>query len=343
MFSTLLGRARSTGRLLAVVLGLALPTVAAAQTVTPEWQKVIDAAKKEGSVTIYSGHGLAQLNDLAARFKRQYGINVLVVRGVDADINPKVDIELETGRGIADIYVTTDKARLAMMGQKGYMVPVVGPSFNNPAYKRAENAPNGTYFATSGSVITFGWNTDLLPNGLNDYNDAIKPDLKGLIGIPNAQSPFLVDYWLYLMENFGKDFPERLAGLKPRTYPGALPLQQAVTSGEIAVALYGQPLIDEKESGAPVDWKLNSNPFGATFYGVVLKTTPKPNAAQLLADFMVTESGQEALGRKASSVLPNIKGAVGETGKMRQLNLERVTPETISAFQARWNKLFGAN
>lgn len=325
-----------------LLLGFAGMGSAAGEDVSPEWQKVIDAARQEGAATIYSGQGLKQLNDLAARFKDKYGIEVTVVRAVETDLFPKVDVEMQTGKGIADILVNSSVPTLLEQEKKGYMVPIQGPSFDNPDYDKARHAPNGTYFQTNATVLTFSWNTELYPKGLKDYSDILDPALKGKIGIPMARALGQVDYYLYLTENYGADFVERLAELEPRAYVGALPLAQAVASGEIAAALYGEPLIDEMEQGAPVDWGLAPKPWGARFHGMVLKSAPHPNAAQLLADFMVSRDGQEALARKGASVLPDIKGAIATTKDVREQDLSKLTPEFVQGFQAKWDSLFAA-
>jgi iron(III) transport system substrate-binding protein len=335
--------ARIGSQALALALGLTAPVIGAAQEVSPDWQKIINAAKAEGTVTIYSGQGLKQLNDLAARFKAKYGINVQVVRAVESDLFPKVDVEFQTQRGIADILVNSSITTLVEQEKKGYMVPAVGPAFDNPDYKRAERMPKNTYFETNATVLTFGWNTDLYPKGFKDYDSVFDPALKGKLGIPMAKAQGQVDYYLYLTENYGQDYVERLAEMKPRAYVGALPLAQAVASGEVAATIYGEPLIDEKEAGAPVGWGLAPKPWGARFYGMVLKTAPHPNAAQLLANFMVTPEGQEAIARKAASALPNIKGAIATTDTVRKQDPAKLTPEYTKAFGEKWDRLFTAN
>ena len=340
MFDISFATVRRTCATLALAAGLAMPVGASAEDISPEWQKVIDAAKAEGTVTIYSGQGLKQLNDLADRFKAKYGINVQVVRDVETNLFPKVDVEFETGRGIADILVNSSYPVLLDQEAKGYMVPAVGPDFDNPAYDRATRMPNGTFFEASAAVLTFSWNTEIYPKGLKDYSDIFDPELKGMIGISLARAVGQVDYYLYLMENYGEDFVERLAEMEPRTYPGALPLAQAVSSGEIAVTIYGEPLVDEKAAGAPVESGFAPEIWGARFYGMVLKTAPNPNAAQLLANFIVTEEGQEAIARKAGSALPDITGSVGSTDTIRRQDLSQLTPEKMAEFQARFDKLF---
>ncbi len=149
-----------------------------------------------------------------------------------------------------------------------------------------------------------------------------------------------VDFYMYLNENYGADYVRKLAALKPRIYPGALPLGQAVVSGEIAVAVYGQPLIDEEKKGAPVGWGLAPKPWGARFWGWVLKRAPHPNAAQVLANFMVTRPGQEAISRMAGSVLPNVKGAISTTNDVRRQDLAKLTPEFVADYREKWKSMF---
>jgi iron(III) transport system substrate-binding protein len=321
---------------------------AAAQTVGQpapgtNWAQIVEAAKKEGTVTIYSGQGLDQLNDLAARFKKQYGITVQVVRAVDAELLPKVDTEFNTGRGIAGVFITADLGVAKDRHAKGYLVAPVGPSFNNPAYKKESRVPDGTFFEASAAILTFSWNKELWPKGLKDYPDVLDPALAGKIGIGATTTGAQVDFYTYLEETYGPDFTTKLSALKPRIYPGALPMGQAVVAGEVAVALTTQPLTDEAEKGAPVGWGLAPKPWGARFWGLILKTAPTPNAAQLLADFIITEQGQEAVARKAGAVLPNVKGTLGATDNVRQQDLSKLTPEYLAAYRDKWKKLFQNN
>ena len=88
--------ARRRGRWVSVLASLALVVTFVAcggdddDAATPapaeggDWDAVVDAANDEGAVTIYSGQGLDQLNDMATRFEAEYpDINGGVVRGVE--------------------------------------------------------------------------------------------------------------------------------------------------------------------------------------------------------------------------------------------------------------------
>ena len=194
---------------------------------------------------------------------------------------------------------------------KGYFVSPVGPAFDNPDYKKAERMPRGVSFESNATILTYSWNTELVPDGIKDYDDIFRPDLEGLIAIPRPSVSTIVDFYFYLHENYGEDFTDRLATMKPRIYPSALTAAQALSAGEVAVILFGEPQVDEKAAGAPVESGFAKTIWGARFYANVMKVAPHPNAAQLLANFMITEEGQSAIARKAASSLPNVPGAVG--------------------------------
>jgi iron(III) transport system substrate-binding protein len=306
------------------------------------WNDVVAAAEKEGKVTIYSGQGTEQLEDLAARFQKKYPkVKVEIVRAVETDLAPKVEAEARTGKGIADIFVMTDRAWLD--ANKATFVAPRGPAFDDAAYNRAEHQFDGNYFLVDATILTFAWNTERFAGKLQDYSGLLNPALAdGKIGIVPADGAARVDFYQYLAENYGEDFLKKLAAQRPRVYPSALPMAQALSSGEIAAATMVEPQIDEKKAGAPVEWGLAQPAWGARFHGALLKSAPHPNAAQLLADFMITPEGQAAIARKAASVLPDIPGTVDETKNVRQPDPANLTPDKIRDYQAQWNELFGS-
>ena len=306
-----------------------------------DWDAIVTAAQEEGKVTFYSSQGLDQLNDLAGRFSDEYGIELEVVRDIDSALIPKVEAEQQTGSGIADVIAQASAAWSEQRGAEGWFIPPVGPAFDDPAYDRAANVSDNGYFTSSAAVLTFGWNTAQYPTGLTDYSDLLDPELAGgKIGVIEPAAPSIVDFWLYLEENYGEDFVTQLAAQEPKIYPSSLPMAQALTSGEISAASFVQVLVDEQEQGAPVESGLADQVWGARFNTSILQTAPHPNAAQVLSNFIITQPGQEAIARKAASVLPDITGAVTTVDKVRVQDLAVLTPELVAEYQAKWNDLF---
>jgi iron(III) transport system substrate-binding protein len=306
-----------------------------------DWDAIVAAAQEEGKVTFYSSQGLDQLNDLAQRFSDEYGIELEVVRDIDSALIPKVEAEQQTGSGIADVIAQASAAWSEQRGAEGWFVAPVGPAFDDPAYDRSANVSDTGYFTSSAAVLTFGWNTDQYPTGLTDYSDLLDPELAGgRIGVIEPAAPSIVDFWLYLEENYGEDFVTQLAAQEPKIYPSSLPMAQALTSGEISAGSFVQVLVDEKEQGAPVESGLADQVWGARFNTSILQVAPHPNAAQVLANFIITEPGQEAIARKAASVLPDVAGTVTTVDKVRVQDLSILTEDFVADYQAKWNDLF---
>jgi iron(III) transport system substrate-binding protein len=272
--------------------------------------------------------------------KRYPRIKLEFVRGAgDAGV-PKVEAEARTGRGIADILVTPSTNWLET--HSNLFAPVRGPAFDATVYNRAENIAEKNYYVISAVVLTFGWNTKLHAKGMKDWPDLFAPELRGgKIGVVSPDSPTRVDFYDYLEENHGPGFLQRLAAQQPRIYPSAQPIAAALTSGEIAAGIFLEPLTDEEKSGAPVDWGLSEKPWGNRFYAVNLKAGPHPNAGLVLADFMVTKEGQEAVARNAASVLQDVSTAVGNTKDIRQQDPAKLTPERVREFRSEFQQMFG--
>lgn len=322
----------------AAVLLLSGLSPASAQTAA--WDKLVEDARKEGGVTIYSSQGLKQLNELGKRFEAKYGIPVQVVRAVETDLWPRIDVEHETGAGIADIMSAAATGPIIERSRKGFAVAPAGPAFDDPVYDKAARVPEGTYFENGAVVLTFSWNTALWPQGLTTYEDILDPALKGKVGVVLARTQSQVDFYLYLTRKYGEEFITRLAAQEPHLYPGVLPIAQAVASGEIAVGLHTESMVDEKAAGAPVESRFLPDPWGARYYGMILKSAPHPNAAQLLANFMITREGQEALSRKAGSVLPDVPGTVAYTKNIAPQDLSKLTQDFVRQYTEKWNALF---
>ncbi|MFC9502235.1 extracellular solute-binding protein [Streptomyces sp. NPDC057002] len=308
--------------------------------------ELVAAAKKEGKVTVYSAQDLTALNNLAKAFEAKYpGIDVNTVRGVDGDLGVKVETEFNTGKGIADMYVSASLSWVKPQAEAKRFLAPTGPELTGKGdYDAKKYVHEGNYFETNSAVLTFGWNTKLYPKGLTDYTGLLDPALKGgKIGVIEPTAPSIVDFYLWLEEKYGAGFVKKLAAQKPRIYPSSLPMGEALTSGEIAAGSFVAPITLEpaKKKGAPVDYRMAPNgAWGARYYGMVLESAPHPNAGQLFADFMVTAEGQKLITPSAGSVLPKIPGTVITNDKVRVQDPAKLTPDAVAAYQKKWKSLF---
>ncbi|WP_207836329.1 ABC transporter substrate-binding protein [Williamsia soli] len=307
------------------------------------WDDVVAAANKEGSVMLYSSQKPANLEALKAAFNAKYpDISMDFVRGTDAEINPRIETENKTGKGIADVHMLTDAGWIQNAADSGaYSADLLGPALEAPAYEPDKSVINDRFFLTSAAVFALGWNTNAVPGGLTTPQDILNPAYKGKIGIVNPTGiASYVDLYRYYAKTYGEDYWEKLAALEPRVYPSALGVAQALTSGEVVVSPSVQPLVTEVDAGAPVNWKLPPTPWGTPWYSQVVGVAPHPNAAQVLADFMATAEGQTALNTGYAAALPDIPGAVARAQDIASPDVAELTPEKVEQYSEQWQKLF---
>ncbi|GAA1724163.1 ABC transporter substrate-binding protein [Aeromicrobium alkaliterrae] len=313
------------------------------EAVDGDWDEVVAAANEEGSVLLYSSHNPVNLEALKAAFEAEYpDITMEFVRGTDAELNPKVEVENQTGQGAADVHMVTDRAWINSAIETGaYSEKLRGPEFETENYQSEDMVLDDTFALMSIAVFGLGWNTNGYPAGLEDVPDVLDPKLDGKIGIVNpAGIAVYVDLYRYLEDTYGEDFLTDLADLNPRIYPSALGIAQALTSGEIAAAPIVSPLVNDIAAGAPVDFQLAPKPWGAPWYTHVLSAAAHPNAAQVLANFMATEAGQTALSAGYGSTLPDIEGAIATADDVTLADSADLSPEDVAEYTAKFEELF---
>jgi iron(III) transport system substrate-binding protein len=306
-----------------------------------KWADIVAKAKKEGSVTIYSAQAPTNLQAMAAKFKEKYGIDVSINRQIDSVMLSQINSEIGTRKVEADLWVQASKNYVLGALENGWAADAVGPDLFAKAYDRSKLAKPGKAFIVGTAILAMAWNTQAYSKGLKDIPDLLDPQLKGKIGIPQPTAASFVDWYLWLEETYGSNFLRRLAAQEPKIYLSSLPIMQAVASGEI----YASPFVpgnalDLKKQGAPIEFRLanKGDNWNAPFWGIILKQAPHPNAAQLLADFLVTKEGQQTSQHASGTVIKDVPEAY--YAPPRNQRLANLTPKKIADFQARWNSLF---
>src|SRR6202023_3663124 len=101
-------------RLLAIVVCLFVANAASAETIADiaslsgpdRTQRLIDGAKKEGVVSLYSSAVTDDSNAIAAAFEKKYGVKVQLWRGSSEDILRRAVTEHRGGRDDVDLAET---------------------------------------------------------------------------------------------------------------------------------------------------------------------------------------------------------------------------------------------
>ena len=105
---------RSLLRMGAAIAGAA-PLLRVSASAAASDPKLIEAAKKEGTVSLYSSASTGPSNAIAEAFKKKYGINVTVYRAGSSDVATRVQSEEAAGRTQADALIIEEPALSLLM------------------------------------------------------------------------------------------------------------------------------------------------------------------------------------------------------------------------------------
>jgi iron(III) transport system substrate-binding protein len=308
-----------------------------------QWAKIVAAAKKEGSVTIYTSQNPVLLAQTAKDFQAKYGISVTINRQIDSTLTTQVNAEVTSGNVKDDVLVIASKPLVlgAQKPQNNWAVNAVGPHLYVKGYDRTKFGGPGKADVVGLAILGISSNTSLYSKTIKDFPDVIDPALNGKIGIVSPSAPSLVDWYLWLQDTYGKSILTKLAAMNPKIYVSSLPMEQAVIAGEISVGTFTPTsALDDKAKGAPINYVIprGAKDWNAPWWGMVLNKAPHPNAAQLLIDYLVTKEGQQSSQRHLGAVLKNVPDTFYV--EPRKQNLLLLTPQKVTEFQNYWNGLF---
>lgn len=271
---------------------LAATTAAARDTELP--QSVIDAAQKEGTVTVYTGS--RDFTATVAAFSKKYGIkNVVVALGGTAN-QQRFQAEADSKRVQADLFTTTDVDFL--IENPKYFRPIANDTVPNAAgFAAPWRIANGiTWDALPLGIM---YNTKMIPTGTEPktYTDLLKPEYKGKICVNDPRgSNGARGFTKTIVKAHGIAYLEKLAAQNVRIIPGnTSPGAQAVAAGDCGIGVpqfSGSTLKNLQAKGAPIEWKPVLGPLIQNNEMIALvEGSPHPNAARLLANFAISEEG----------------------------------------------------
>lgn len=298
------------------LLGLGL-FHASASAQTPSWvvPDLLEKAKAEGSLTVYSSMNEQEGLPLWKKFEDATGIKTEYVRSNDNALITRTALERRAGQRTWDVVVSTVVSRLP----QDYLEPIDPPEAKN--IKPQARDPNRRWHGVYANYNTPAYNTKMvkaedLPKTYEEFLQ--RKEWKGKIGIDVTDTQWLSAMFTHYGEEKGRKLvSDIVATLNPVLVDGHLALARAVGAGEYMVALnnYASLTANVKIAGGDTDyWVLEPV---ALFYGQVgvNNQAPHPNAAKLAANYLLSKEGQEMLPRAGrlpvrADVTPNPPDAI---------------------------------
>jgi iron(III) transport system substrate-binding protein len=254
--------------------------------------RLLEGARKEGSLTVYTSETIDDEAALGAAFQSKYGVKLNVWRGSANDILQRAVVEARGGRFGVDA-IETGALTMESLQRELLLQQVASPAFAdlNPAALR----PHHQWIGTRYNIFVAAYNTGLIRKDdlPKSYDDLTRPAWKGKLGIEAESSDWFGAVVDALGEARGlKLFRDIVTTNGISVRKGHTLLANLVVSGEVplAISTYLYKVAQLERAGAPVDW-IAIPPVVARFEGVgVARRAPHPYAAMLYLDFMLTDA-----------------------------------------------------
>ncbi len=291
-------------------------------------EKIVAAAKKEGTLTMYTTFAEKDQPTLVRPFEAKYGVRVNIWRAGTDKVLQRTLTEASAKKYDVDLIHFGSPEMEALSREK------ILQAVNSPVHKELQpgSVPaHREWAATLLSVWVQVYNTNLIKKSdlPGKYADLLDPKWKGKLGIEAKDE----DWFASVVDIMGggekglkffRDLVER-NGISART--GHTLLNNMVIAGEVPLALtvYNYMPEQAKKKGAPIDWFALEPAVARSNAVGVARHAPHPNAALLFYEYMLGE-GQQPLAKmdyvpsntRAPSPLKNVK--ILQTDPVRALD-----------------------
>lgn len=290
--------------LLGTLTGCGEPPSADTGAITAErsMDELIKAAQEEGSVTWYVGLTASQIDPTVEAFTKKYDVKVDVVRLASAKLAQRFSTEAEAGVLSCDVLVQSDPAYVADAVSKGWIVKDLTPDVLPDLKDFPADAVSPGSIMTDRYPWGIAYNVESLKRlGVEpptSFTDLVNPKLKGqILAVDPRAAVGYAGAKYYLYKTFGEDFLKELGEQDLAFTDSIVPGLQQLAAGEKAVLFETIPGADREliASGAPIK---SFYPEQTTISGHIMSLpvkAPHPNAARLLANFLITAEGATPL------------------------------------------------
>jgi ABC-type Fe3+ transport system substrate-binding protein len=283
---------------LLLALAAALPAAAqsfaqlAADGGPARHERLVSAAKQEGTLTLYTSNAAQTIKLLAADFEKRYGVRVEVWRASSAKVLQRLLAEKTANRWDFDA-ASASSPELEALYREGLL--------QEASSRWHAEMLEGTVPAHRGwapqflNVFVQAYNTNAVKREdlPRRWADLLDPKWKGRLGVEAKAGEW---YCALAKSAGGEDAAEVLRRVGARNgwsvRSGNSLLANMVVSGEVplALAVYSHMIDEAKAKGAPVDW-FSIEPMIGRANGIGVSRRPKhPNAALLFYEYVLGES-----------------------------------------------------
>lgn len=264
----------------------------------PERQKqLLSGAKTDGKAVLYGNLNAEQLEKLRVDFEKRYQLKMEVYRASGERISNRLMTEARGGQFLADVVGPSNEHLPALM-KSGLVGRYDSPE--RVFYPESLRDKQGYWTPYDYNVAVIAYNTGLVSANEvpRKYEDFLDPRWKGNFALDQDPDKSIMG-WL---KTWGTERTRKyLQGISKNDVvvrKGHTLLTQLLCAGEFkaGIDLYAYRLADLKNSkGCPVEISYTDPTPAAPSPLVVAKKSPRPYAAALLMDYLLSEPAQKTL------------------------------------------------
>jgi iron(III) transport system substrate-binding protein len=314
-------KSRSTTRIsfltsLVILLGFSFPAFCQT-TKAPwqgEWEKLLEAAKKEGKVTVSIPASAELRKLLEENFRKRFGLEVEVYTARASSAVRRMADEFRAGVRYFDVHIGGSSSAVSGMLDEGILDPIepwlLLPEVKEPkqwwgGHLWVDSAKKYIYMFQAYLTESTWYNTELAKaSEFRSYDDFLNPKWKGKIGFLDPRSPGAGDSnWAFIWDVKGEDYLKKLVAQDIFLGRDQRVLGENLAKGRVAVMIgltsYSlQPFI---KAGLPVKAlpALKEGTYGTGGSGnlAIIKAPAHPNATKLFVNWVLSREGQEIVSK----------------------------------------------
>jgi len=270
--------------------------------------KLVEDAKKEGKLVVYTSMNQRDASILVQEFKKRYPfIDGQIFRANSQKLLPRIETEARAKKYQADVFTASFPIWPELIRQK-LVAPYQSPE--SQRYPKELKDPNGYWTILYLQVMGMAYNTRLIPPGSTPkrYEDLLTDRWKKQeIGMDYRDSTWFAVMMEIMGEREGLNFMKRLAAKELYMRENKSLLTQLMAAGEFLVLAntYVDTAVEYIKSGAPIAWLPGRDPVPASTHLLGIHAfAHNPNASKLFVDFLLSRDGQKALAGGAVAKFP---------------------------------------
>ncbi len=280
----------------------------------PEWDKLVEGARKEGKVTVSLPASAELKRQIEEQFKKRFGIEVEVFTARGSTGVRRMADEFKAGVRHFDLHIGGSSSIISGMLDEGILDPIdswlVLPEVRDAkqwwgGHLWVDTTKRFIYMFQAYLPESIWYNSDLVkPSELRSFDDFLNPKWKGKIGYLDPRTPGGGDSnWSYMWQVKGEEYLKNLAAQDLYIGRDQRVLSESLAKGRVAVMIGNtyysfMPFV---KAGLPVKPlpTLKEGTFGTGGSGnlAIIKAPAHPNSTKVFVNWLLSRDGQEVFSR----------------------------------------------